>query len=155
MIGVGQGLAPLARRREREGDALPFPLLDDGGRHLAAALGLLQRGDGCAVRATFIADPDGTIRWIRVSDFSLGRTVPEVLRVLGGLQSDEPASRPLPGEGPVPPTALLPMCAWCKRVREEGGDWAEVEEYIRRRTGREMTHGICPRCLQEQSLSGR
>ena len=42
-----------------------------------------------ALRATFLVDPDGVIRWVCVNDLSVGRNVPEVLRVLDGLQTDE------------------------------------------------------------------
>ncbi len=45
--------------------------------------------DGVPLRATFIVDPTGTIRWASVNDLSVGRNVPEVLRVLDGLQTDE------------------------------------------------------------------
>ena len=42
-----------------------------------------------ALRATFIVDPEGVIRWVSVNDLSVGRNVPEVLRVLDALQTDE------------------------------------------------------------------
>jgi len=41
------------------------------------------------LRATFIVDPEGIIRWASVNDLSVGRNVPEVMRVLDGLQTDE------------------------------------------------------------------
>jgi len=68
---------------------LPFPMLADTKRELAQALGVLHKQAGVALRATFIVDPDGVIRWASVNDLSVGRSVPEVLRVLDGLQSDE------------------------------------------------------------------
>jgi hypothetical protein len=42
--------------------------------------------------------------------------------------------------------ALLPLCAWCKRVRTEEGIWKPVEEYLQERGAPEATHGICPDC---------
>ncbi len=42
-----------------------------------------------ALRATFIVDPDGVIRFASVHDLSVGRNVDEVLRTLDALQSDE------------------------------------------------------------------
>ena len=42
-----------------------------------------------ALRATFIVDPDGVIRFASVHDLSVGRNVDEVLRVLDALQTDE------------------------------------------------------------------
>jgi PAS domain S-box-containing protein len=41
---------------------------------------------------------------------------------------------------------LLPICAWCKRMRDDGGYWQQVEQFIAQRTGAKVTHGICPDC---------
>jgi len=68
---------------------LPFPMLADTKRELAAGLGVLHKEAGVALRATFIVDPQGIIRWASVNDLSVGRSVPEVIRVLDALQSDE------------------------------------------------------------------
>jgi GAF domain-containing protein len=46
---------------------------------------------------------------------------------------------------------LLPICAWCKRIRDDRGYWSQVEAYIHEHTGADFTHGICPDCLQKQS----
>ena len=68
---------------------LPFPMLADIKRELSSALGILHKEEGVALRATFIVDPEGIIRWVSVNDLSVGRSVPEVLRVLDALQTDE------------------------------------------------------------------
>ena len=68
---------------------LPFPMLADTRRELSSALGILHRGEGVPLRATFIVDPHGIIRWASVNDLKVGRSVDEVLRVLDGLQTDE------------------------------------------------------------------
>lgn len=44
---------------------------------------------------------------------------------------------------------LLPICAWCKRVRDDQGYWRSVESYLKERTGTEFTHGICPECREK------
>jgi integral membrane sensor domain MASE1 len=44
---------------------------------------------------------------------------------------------------------LLPICAWCKRVRDGQDYWHSVEEYIAARTDAQFSHGICPDCLNE------
>ncbi len=41
---------------------------------------------------------------------------------------------------------LLPICAWCKKLRDDQGYWKSVEEYISAYTGAEFTHGVCPDC---------
>ncbi|HEY3820288.1 MAG TPA: redoxin domain-containing protein [Polyangiaceae bacterium] len=68
---------------------LPFPMLADTKRELSTALGVLHKTEGVALRATFIVDPEGIIRWASVNDLSVGRSVPEVLRVLDALQTEE------------------------------------------------------------------
>ena len=68
---------------------LPFPMLADTKRELSTALGILHRGEGVPLRATFIVDPQGVIRWASVNDLSVGRNVDEVVRVLDALQTGE------------------------------------------------------------------
>jgi GAF domain-containing protein len=44
---------------------------------------------------------------------------------------------------------LLPICAWCKRIRDDKGYWDQVEAYFHKSTGADFTHGICPQCLEK------
>jgi hypothetical protein len=50
---------------------------------------------------------------------------------------------------------LLPMCAWCKKIRDDSGtlpgkgQWLKVENYIARKTDASFTHGICPECFDK------
>jgi DNA-binding response OmpR family regulator len=42
---------------------------------------------------------------------------------------------------------LLPVCAWCKKIRDENGDWNQMEIYISRQNAdARFTHGSCPEC---------
>lgn len=68
---------------------LPFPMLADIKRELSAALGILDREEGVCLRATFIVDPAGIIRFVSVNDLNVGRNTAEILRVLDALQTDE------------------------------------------------------------------
>jgi alkyl hydroperoxide reductase subunit AhpC len=68
---------------------LPFPMLADVKRDLVEQLGILDPEAGVAQRATFIVDPEGIIRFVYVTDLSVGRNPQEVLRVLDALQTDE------------------------------------------------------------------
>jgi lipoyl-dependent peroxiredoxin subunit C len=68
---------------------LPFPMLADVKRDLCEQLGILDPEAGVAQRATFIVDPEGIIRFVYVTDLSVGRNPQEVLRVLDALQTDE------------------------------------------------------------------
>lgn len=44
---------------------------------------------------------------------------------------------------------LLPICMHCKKVRDDAGYWARIEEYLSSHTDASVTHGICPQCLAE------
>jgi peroxiredoxin (alkyl hydroperoxide reductase subunit C) len=68
---------------------LPFPMLADIKRELSEALGILDKEEGVCLRATFIVDPAGVIRFVCVNDLNVGRNTAEVLRVLDALQTDE------------------------------------------------------------------
>ena len=77
------------RRSHPDLKELPFAMLADIKRELSLAFGILDRKEGVALRATFIVDPEGVIRFVSVNDLSVGRNPQEVLRVLDALQSDE------------------------------------------------------------------
>ncbi len=68
---------------------LPIPMLADIKHELSAALGILDPAAGVAQRAVFIVDQEGVIRFVMVTDLSVGRNTQEVLRVLDALQTDE------------------------------------------------------------------
>jgi PAS domain S-box-containing protein len=44
---------------------------------------------------------------------------------------------------------LLPICAWCKKIRDDSGYWQQIEAYIRDHSEADFTHGICPACAQK------
>jgi len=46
---------------------------------------------------------------------------------------------------------LLPICMYCKRVRDDSDYWHQIESYIHSHTGTDFTHGICPDCFQRMS----
>lgn len=77
------------RQHKQELNELPFPMLADIKRELTTDLGILDRQEGVAQRATYIVDPDGIIRFMMITDLSVGRNTKEVLRVLDALQTDE------------------------------------------------------------------
>jgi len=77
------------RQNHADLKALPFAMLADIKRELSQELGILDKGEGVCLRATFIVDPEGIIRFVSVNDLSVGRNPQEVLRVLDALQTDE------------------------------------------------------------------
>jgi sigma-B regulation protein RsbU (phosphoserine phosphatase) len=46
--------------------------------------------------------------------------------------------------------ALLPICAFCKKIREDGAYWQQFEAYIQEHTGSHFSHGVCPECFEQQ-----
>lgn len=89
-VSIDSEFVHLAWRRDHEDlRNLPFPMLADIKRELSQALGVLDKASGVALRATFVVDPEGVIRFVSVNDMSVGRNPAEVLRVLDALQSDE------------------------------------------------------------------
>jgi ligand-binding sensor domain-containing protein len=48
---------------------------------------------------------------------------------------------------------LLPICAWCKHIRDDKGYWNEIETYIRGHSEADFTHGICPACAEKVRLN--
>jgi hypothetical protein len=44
---------------------------------------------------------------------------------------------------------LLPICASCKKVRDDRGYWSQIETYIGNHSEAEFTHGICPECAKK------
>lgn len=49
---------------------------------------------------------------------------------------------------------LLPICMYCKSVRDDKDYWHQIEEYIHTETGADFSHGICPACLDRLKQSG-
>ncbi len=48
-------------------------------------------------------------------------------------------------------SGLLPICSWCKKIRDDSGYWQQVEHYVAEHSEAEFTHGICPECLKKIS----
>jgi hypothetical protein len=44
---------------------------------------------------------------------------------------------------------MLPICAWCKKIRDDKGYWTQVESYIASHSAAEFTHCICPSCIPQ------
>ena len=46
-------------------------------------------------------------------------------------------------------SGLLPICANCKKIRDDKGYWNQIEQYLYQHTGVEFSHGLCPDCRKE------
>jgi hypothetical protein len=62
-------------------------------------------------------------------------------RLIGDLQNALAEVKTLRG--------LLPICAGCKKIRDEKEQWHPVETYVMRHSEAQFTHGYCPECLRK------
>ena len=62
-------------------------------------------------------------------------------RLLAELQAASEQVRHLSG--------LIPICAGCKKIRDDRGFWQQVEEYISNHSDAVFTHGLCPDCIRK------
>lgn len=46
-------------------------------------------------------------------------------------------------------SGMLPICASCKKIRDDKGYWNQIESYVREHSEAEFSHGICPECVKE------
>lgn len=44
---------------------------------------------------------------------------------------------------------ILPICSFCKKIRDDSGDWKQVEVYVRERSSADFSHSVCPDCMKE------
>lgn len=73
---------------EKDLPEVKYPVLADTTQSISRAYNVLG-ADGASLRGTFIIDPEGVLRWMIVSDNSVGRSVQEVVRALKALQTGE------------------------------------------------------------------
>jgi PAS domain S-box-containing protein len=100
---------------------------------------------------------DGSFRWLRwnanagrdegliysvARDITAQKQVEEDLeRLVGDLQAALAEVKTL--------REILPICSYCRRVRDDADYWDSVENYIARHTDTRFSHGICPSCMVE------
>jgi hypothetical protein len=97
-------------------------------------------------QSMFVLGPDGLPFASRVTfrDISERKAIEEEReRLLAELQTALADVRKLQG--------LLPICAWCQRVRDDRGYWSKLEAYVQAHSGAEFSHGICPSCAAQFS----
>lgn len=46
-------------------------------------------------------------------------------------------------------SGLLPICSYCKKVRDDKGYWKQIDAYIHENTEADISHGICPDCAEK------
>ncbi len=135
-------------------DGSPFP----GETH--PAMVTLRTGRPVSGVVMGVHKPDGSLSWIVINTRPVvGASTGALLGVLATF-SDITELKRLEREAARLSSELaaaltkalsgyLPICASCKKIREEAGDWTRIEEYLDRRTDARLTHGLCPDCVEE------
>lgn len=77
------------RNAEPSLKGLKFPMLADTSKSLSEELGILEKTNKVAYRATYIIDPEGTIQHVSVNGLDVGRNVNEIIRLLDAFQTGE------------------------------------------------------------------
>lgn len=109
----------------------------DGGRTWVGLSGMAQFPEDLS-KGSFWAFEDITVR--RATEQRLRDTLRQNEETMADLQAALQKVKTL--------TGLLPICASCKKIRDEAGHWNPLEVYISNRTEAGFTHGICPDCAK-------
>jgi sigma-B regulation protein RsbU (phosphoserine phosphatase) len=118
------GLELCRRVRAREGEYIYFILLTQ----MAATEKNLKEATEAGVD-DFLSKPIDTGQlWMRL------RVAERILKFTTEVQQLE---------------SFLPICGYCKKVRDDGNYWQQIEQYFKARTGTTFSHGICPDCMEK------
>jgi PAS domain S-box-containing protein len=94
-----------------------------------------------------VTAPDGSRQWYRSRMLPLGSDAPvDLLLLVSSNVTELKAAQ----EETEKLRQLLPICAWCGRIRTDGGDWESIERYLSRTAGNRVTHGMCGDCADRQ-----
>jgi PAS domain S-box-containing protein len=107
------------------------------------------------VSARFFKDRDGSLKILGVSkDITKRKKITAKYKVLiRELKQSLKREQKLSRENRVL-RGLLPVCAWCRKIRDEHGQWWDMEAFIASRTEADFTHTICPSCRDKFTSSG-
>ncbi|HUI92966.1 MAG TPA: hypothetical protein VLX68_12025 [Chitinivibrionales bacterium] len=109
----------------RSGQVKEFPQLPYGGKFLSVTIAPFSKG-------AIIASQDITARVLAERDRTA--LIAELRKALDEVET-------LRG--------LLPICASCKKIRDDGGYWNTIEDYFSHRTRVDFSHTLCPDCVQK------
>lgn len=107
------------------GVRIPFPIVEDPGMGIARAYGMLPAGatSTATVRTAFVIDPEGIVRALTAYPLTVGRSVAEILRLVGALQASDAADVSTPeGWRPGDPVLTHPPMTG-DEVGACGADW--------------------------------
>jgi hypothetical protein len=95
------------------------------------------------------------VRWVKlaggpgpVADFVAGRSLTAEELMQRGIMAPDPR-KPPPLREVKTLRGIVPICSYCKKVRNDQGYWDHVDVHVRAHTEADFSHGICPTCLNE------
>ncbi len=143
---VGQSLAFLVEP-ERANELAPLLERVSQGEHISHFETIRRRKDGQLVEVSLSISPvrnsSGQIAGVSTIARDITerkRAERERERLVGELQKALGEVKTLSG--------LLPICAHCKKIRDDKGYWNQIEFYLRDHSSANFTHGICPECAR-------
>ena len=107
---------------------------------------VLKKADGSKliidVSAVAVEEEEGSIVYAVLHDLTERKIAEEARNKLIGQLKDALSNvKRLSG--------LLPICASCKKIRDDKGYWRQIEQYIAEHSEADFTHGLCPQCIKE------
>jgi len=120
---------------------------------------LLEGGHAPNPHTVRIRGADGEQRFVEIASSLIQyRNRPAVLAIMRDMTKRKQAEEALLRERDKLQAALakiktlsgmLPICAHCKKIRDDKGYWNQIEEYIRDHSEVQFSHGLCPECAKE------
>ncbi len=131
------------RRRTASRATPPFPLLTGAQHGLLVLAALCAAGDVAvhlsSAHVSLLLDLWAAAMLLGMLGVSYAlRVLRNGFRLKARIGRDRPAF-----------PAIVPICAECKKIRDDNGRWHRVEDFISSRTGAIFTHGICPTCAKK------
>lgn len=142
---IGQYRRKRPRPSVKEGESVHKITVHDK-RNIQEILNKRKNGQifPCLLASSVLLDSQG----VKVGQMGISRDITEVKKaeaereqLIADLREALENVKTLKG--------LLPICAQCKKIRDDDGFWQQVESYIEDHLDTEFSHGMCPACLKE------
>jgi PAS domain S-box-containing protein len=140
--GVTEDIRRVLKGIPMTAEAVHFPKVSGGGEGYFTTRGVPVKRGKKVVGAVFITE-DVTMLKMAQAELSLHKERLEELVQARTAELQDALSRVKTLSG------FLPICASCKKVRNDEGYWTQVEEYLRDHSEIEFSHGLCPDCMKK------
>ncbi len=91
--------------------------------------------------------PSGEIRWVQFSSKPASKTKKGAVIWIGCIVDITPLKQ---AEEEIKTLrGILPLCSFCKKIRDDKGYWEQIDVYIYKYSEADISHGICPECMKK------